>query len=160
MQKLRYSRYFKTAVILLDIAVVAAVLLFFYLRKNPVLDLVNQEKNLISVILLIVFWLLLSSKTQIYYVPRNTTYTIYLQKVFAQIFIFSAVFLLFSRILENDVLKEERSIIVAILFFLLLFLKSLIFFFLKYIRSKGLNVRNIMFLSQDSSVDVLKAIIL
>lgn len=159
MQKLRYSRYFKTAVILLDIAVVAAVLLFFYLRKNPVLDLVTQEKNLISVILLVVFWLLLSNKTQIYYVPRNTTYTIYLQKVFAQIFIFSAVFLLFSRILENDVLKEERSIIVAILFFLLLFLKSLIFFFLKYIRSKGLNVRNIMFLSQDSSVDVLKAII-
>lgn len=159
MQKLRYSRYFKTAVILLDIAVVVAVLLYFYLRKNPVLDLVNQEKNLISVILLIVFWLLLSSKTQIYYVPRNTTYTTYLQKVFAQIFIFSAVFLLFSRILENDVLKEERSIIVAILFFLLLFLKSLIFFFLKYIRSKGLNVRNIMFLSQDSSVDVLKAII-
>lgn len=159
MQKLRYSRYFKTAVILLDIAVVAAVLLFFYLRKNPVLDLVNQEKNMISVILLVVFWLLLSNKTQIYYVPRNTTYTIYLQKVFAQIFIFSAVFLLFSRILENDALKEERSIIVAILFFLLLFLKSLIFFFLKYIRSKGLNVRNIMFLSQDSSVDVLKAII-
>lgn len=159
MQKLRYSRYFKTVVILLDIAVVVAVLLFFYLCKNPVLDFVNQEKNLISVILLIVFWLLLSSKTQIYYVPRNTTYTTYLQKVFAQIFIFSAVFLLFSRILENDVLKEERSIIVAILFFLLLFLKSLIFFFLKYIRSKGLNVRNIMFLSQDSSVDVLKAII-
>ena len=61
MQKLRYSRYFKTAVILLDIAVVAAVLLFFYLRKNPVLDLVNQEKNLISVILLVVFWLLLLS---------------------------------------------------------------------------------------------------
>lgn len=159
MQKLRYSRYFKTAVILLDIAVVAAVLLFFYLRKNPVLDLVTQEKNLISVILLVVFWLLLSNKTQTYYVPRNTTYTIYLQKVFAQIFIFSAVFLLFSRILENDVLKEERSIIVAILFFLLLFLKSFIFFFLKYIRSKGLNVRNIMFLSQDASVDVLKAII-
>ena len=91
MQKLRYSRYFKTAVILLDIAVVVAVLLFFYLRKNPVLDFVNQEKNLISVILLIVFWLLLSSKTQIYYVPRNTTYTTYLQKVFAQIFILSLI---------------------------------------------------------------------
>lgn len=159
MQRLRYSRYFKTVVILLDIAVMVAVLLFFYLRKNPILDLVNQEKNLISVTLLVVFWLLLSSKTQIYYVPRNITFTNYLQKVFAHQFIFSAVFLLFSRILENDALKEERFIIVAILFLLLLFLKSLIFFFLKYIRSKGMNVRNIMFLSQDSSTEILKTII-
>lgn len=159
MQRLRYSRYFKTVVILLDIAVMVAVLLFFYLRKNPILDLVNQEKNLISVTLLIVFWLLLGSKTKIYTVPRNITFTNYLQKFFTHLFIFSAVFLLFSRILENDALKEERFMIVFAFFLLLLFLKSLIFFFLKYIRSKGMNVRNIMFLSQDSSTEILKTII-
>ena len=56
-------------------------------------------------------------------------------------------------------MSNNRFIIVASLFILLLFLKSIIFFFLKYIRSKGLNYRNVMFLGDDSSSKILKDII-
>ena len=60
---------------------------------------------------------------------------------------------------NNDFLKQDRFLIAINLYFLLFFIKSIVFFTLKYIRTLGINYRNIMFLSNDSSSEILKNIL-
>ena len=61
MQKIRYSRYFKITFILLDVLVITGVFLFFFIRNNEArYDQDIWEQNLLSIILLTLFWILLS----------------------------------------------------------------------------------------------------
>lgn len=159
MQRVRYSRYFKTIFILIDIAVIAAVFVYFFLRNNDHLFAEeNSEQNILSIVLLIFYWVLLSSRTKLYSIARNITYTIYLERLITHIFIFIFGVILLAKVSNNDFLKQDRFFIALSLFFLLFIIKSTLFFTLKYIRTRGLNFRNIMFLSADSSSDILKNI--
>ena len=159
MQRIRYSRYFKTIFILIDIAVIAAVFVFFFLRNNDHLFAEeNSEQNILSIVLLIFYWVLLSSRTKLYSIARNITYTIYLERLITHIFIFIFGVILLAKVSNNDFLKQDRFLIALSLFFLLFMIKSILFFALKYIRTKGLNYRNIMFLSDDSSSEILRNI--
>ena len=151
MQRIRYSRYFKTIFILIDIVVIAAVFVYFFLRNNDHLFAEeNSEQNILSIVLLIFYWVLLSSRTKLYSIARNITYTIYLERLITHIFIFIFGVILLAKVSNNDFLKQDRFLIALSLFFLLFMFKSILFFTLKYIRTKGLNYRNIMFLSIDS----------
>ena len=159
MQRIRYSRYFKTIFILIDIAVIAAVFVYFFLRNNDHLFAEeNSEQNILSIVLLIFYWVLLSSRTKLYSIARNITYTIYLERLITHIFIFIFGVILLAKVSNNDFLKQDRFLIALTLLFLLFLIKSTLFFTLKYIRTKGLNFRNIMFLSADSSSEILKNI--
>ncbi len=159
MQRIRYSRYFKTIFILIDIVVIAAVFVYFFLRNNDHLFTEeNSEQNILSIVLLIFYWVLLSSRTKLYSIARNITYTIYLERLITHIFIFIFGVILLAKVSNNDFLKQDRFLIALSLFFLLFMIKSILFFTLKYIRTKGLNYRNIMFLSIDSSSEILKNI--
>ncbi len=159
MQRIRYSRYFKTIFILIDIVVIAAVFVYFFLRNNDHLFAEeNSEQNILSIVLLIFYWVLLSSRTKLYSIARNITYTIYLERLITHIFIFIFGVILLAKVSNNDFLKQDRFLIALTLFFLLFLIKSTLFFTLKYIRTKGLNFRNIMFLSADSSSEILKNI--
>ena len=159
MQRIRYSRYFKTIFILIDIVVIAAVFVYFFLRNNDHLFAEeNSEQNILSIVLLIFYWVLLSSRTKLYSIARNITYTIYLERLITHIFIFIFGVILLAKVSNNDFLKQDRFLIALSLFFLLFLIKSTLFFTLKYIRTKGLNFRNIMFLSADSSSEILKNI--
>ena len=159
MQRIRYSRYFKTLFILIDVFVISGVFVYFFLKNNDNLFAKeNTEQNVLSIILLIFYWVLLSSRTKLYSIERNITYTIYLERLITHIFIFIFGVILLAKVSNNDFLKQDRFLIALNLFILLFLLKSTLFFTLKYIRTKGLNFRNIMFLSADSSSEILKSI--
>ncbi|SEF76073.1 putative colanic acid biosysnthesis UDP-glucose lipid carrier transferase [Halpernia humi] len=160
MQRLRYSRYFKIVFILLDIFVISGVFAFAYLRKHDYHYLKGlTELNTISLLLLISFWILLSGRTKLYSIPRNLTFTIYLERLVTHIFLFIVGVILLAKISNNPFLKEDRFLIGLALFVCLFFVKSFSFFALKYIRTFGLNHRNIMFLSENESTILLKNIL-
>ena len=160
MQKLRFSRYFKAAFILLDVLVIVAVFLFFFLRNsNFIIEKNFLDENLILFIFLSLFWILLSGRTKLYSVARNITYTIYLERLVTHIFLFIFGVILLAKISNNDFLKKDRFLIAAGLFVLLFIIKTIAFFSLKYLRTLGINYRNIMFLESDESTEVLKNIL-
>ncbi|MBP3840154.1 MAG: exopolysaccharide biosynthesis polyprenyl glycosylphosphotransferase [Chryseobacterium sp.] len=160
MQKIRYSRYFKITFILLDVLVITSVFLFFFIRNNEAqYEKDIWEQNLLSLVLLALFWILLSGRTKLYSVARNLTYTIYLERLVTHIFIFIFGVILLAKVSNNDFLKQDRFLIAINLFFLLFFIKSVVFFTLKYLRTLGINYRNIMFLTHDSSSEILKNIL-
>ena len=133
MQRIRYSRYFKATFILIDIIVIAAVFVYFFLRNNDHLFAEeNSEQNILSLVLLIFYWVLLSSRTKLYSIARNITYTIYLERLITHIFIFIFGVILFAKVSNNDFLKQDRFLIALSLFLLLLIIKSTLFFTLKY----------------------------
>ncbi len=157
MQRLRFSRYLKSAVIILDIMIVAAVFIFFFLQKNKYDYLKAQsEENLLSLLLLSLFWILLSGRTKLYNIPRNLTYTLYLERIITHIFFFLLGIILLARVSNNEFLKYERFWIAITLFTILFLVKSGLFFLLKYIRSLGANYRNVIILSKNSSSEILK----
>lgn len=161
MQRIRYSRYFKTTFILIDILVIAAVFVYIFLRNHDNLFSEDTtEQNILSIILLILYWVLLSSRTKLYSIARNITYTIYLERLVKHIFIFIFGVILVAKVSNNDFLKQDRFLIAISLFCLLFIIKSTLFFTLKYIRTLGLNFRNIMFLSDDASSEILKNILI
>ncbi|KIA89329.1 exopolysaccharide biosynthesis polyprenyl glycosylphosphotransferase [Kaistella jeonii] len=160
MQKIRYSRYFKATFILLDVLVIAGVFLLFFIRNNDFkYDKEIWEQNTLSLILLTLFWILLSGRTKLYSIARNLTYTIYLERLVTHIFIFIFGVILLAKVSNNDFLKQDRFLIAISLFLLLFIIKSLVFFTLKYVRTLGINYRNIMFLYEDSSTELLKNIL-
>jgi len=159
MQKIRYSRYFKVLFIILDVLVITSVFLFYFLRNyNQPIPRDIWEQNIFSLILLAFFWILLSGTTRLYSVARNLTYTIYLERLVTHIFIFIFGVILLAKVSNNDFLKQDRFMIAVTLFILLVVIKSVISFILKYLRSRGINHRNIMFLPDDSSAEILKNI--
>ncbi|MFC6267239.1 exopolysaccharide biosynthesis polyprenyl glycosylphosphotransferase [Frigoriflavimonas asaccharolytica] len=150
MQRLRYSRYLKIGVILLDIIVISLVFVFFFIERNRDLQLNTDlwEQNALSIVLLTLFWILLSGRTKLYTIPRNLTYTLYLERFVSHMLIFLFGIILLGKVSNNPFLKSERFWLAISLFILLLLLKSSIFFAVKYLRSRGINFRNIMFLGQ------------
>ena len=160
MQKLRYSRYFKSAIIILDILIVAAVFVFFFLMRHEyVLEKARTEENVLSLLLLSLFWILLSGRTKLYSIPRNLTYTLYVERIVTHIFIFLLGIVLLAKVSNNEFLKYERFWITFTLFIILFIVKSFIFFTLKYIRAQGGNYRNVMFIAENSSSEILKDIV-
>lgn len=162
MQKLRFSRYFKGLIILLDIVLIALVFILFFIQRNQHLKIqnINWEQNTLSIALLTFFWILLSGRTKLYSIPRNLTYTLYLERIVTHILIFLFGIILLGKVSNNIFLRNEKFWLALSLFILLFILKSLIFFFLKYIRSLGINHRNIMFLgSQTDAREILENVI-
>lgn len=160
MQKIRYSRYFKVIFILLDVIVIAGVFLLFFLRNNKFkYNRDIWEENTLSLVLLTLFWILLSGRTKLYSIARNLTYTIYLERLITHIFLFIFGVILLAKVSNNNFLKQDRFLIAFSLFILLFIIKSAVFFLLKYLRTLGINYRNIMFLSSDSSTELLKNIL-
>ena len=160
MQRIRYSRYFKLILVSIDVIVIIAVFLYFFYRKNPLNFGKNLwEQNMPILLIFTFFWILLSGRTKLYSIPRNLTYTIYLERLITHIFIFIFGVILLAKINNNQFLKNDRFVIATGLFTVLLFIKSLIFFSLKFFRSQGINHRNIMFLRENSSTEILKNIL-
>lgn len=157
MQRLRYSRYLKTIVIILDILIIAAVYIFFFLyRNNFEIAKAKTEENILSLLLLSLFWILLSGRTKLYDIPRNLFFGKYLERIFTHIFLFLIGIALLAKVSNNDFLKYEKYWLVVAFSTILFLVKTFIFYTLKYIRSFGKNHRNVMFLDENSSTEVLK----
>lgn len=160
MQKLRYSRYFKSLMILLDMILVASVFVIFYYRNFEwKYDKDQIEQNLLSTALLCLFWILLSGRTRLYHVPRSLTFTSYLERIIIHIFIFFLGVILLGKVSNNDFLKTERFYLAGFMLLVMIPFKSLIFSLLKYIRTLGKNHRNVMFIGENASTEILREII-
>ncbi len=159
MQRIRYSRYLKSVFLLIDIISICSVFVYFFSIKNPLL--VNNKniwfENIVSLILLSIFWILLSEKTKIYKIQRNLTYTIFLERIIIQTVFFSLGTILISRVTKNVFFTTHINTLLFSLGCLLIFIKTILFVSVKYIRSRGINFRNVMFIFEDSSTDVLKS---
>lgn len=158
MQRIRYSRFFKSFFILLDVVIIITIFTLFLVRNEGIKLEDNQEQNIISIMVFIMFWILLSGRTKLYSIPRNLTYTLYLERLVLHIFIFIFGVILIAKISNNEYLKHDRFRIAAGMLISLFFVKSFVFFALKYIRTKGINHRNVMFLAENPSTEVLKNI--
>lgn len=160
MQKLRYSRYFKSLMILLDMILVASVFVIFYYRNFEwKYDSVEIEQNLLSTALLCLFWILLSGRTRLYHVPRSLTFTSYLERIIVHIFIFFLGVILLGKVSNNEFLKTERFYLAGFMLLVMIPFKSLVFSLLKYIRTLGKNHRNVMLIGESTSTEILKEII-
>ena len=102
MQRLRYSKYLKVIIILLDIVVIAGIFVYFFKQKNPIVTEDALEQNLLSILLLSLFWILLGSRTKLYNVSRNLTYTQYLERYFGHMIIFLFGIILLGKVSTHD----------------------------------------------------------
>ncbi|WP_449389013.1 exopolysaccharide biosynthesis polyprenyl glycosylphosphotransferase [Chryseobacterium lineare] len=161
MQRIRYSRYLKSIIALLDLLVIASIFMFFYITRNQNLKQSPEiwYQNSFSLMLLFLFWMLLSSRTRIYNIPRNLTYTLFLERLLIHFLLFILGVLLIGKVSYNVFFNSDIYWLSFYLFFFIFFVKSLIFFGIKYVRSLGINHRNIMFLNENSSTEVLKNIL-
>ena len=160
MQRIRYSRYFKSFFILVDVLIITATFIYFFFRNKGFSRAdAFEEQNWLLIVIFLFIWVLLSGRTKLYSIPRNLTYTLYLERLVTHIFIFTLSVILMAKISRNEFLQTDRFIIAGILLVSLFIVKSILFFFLKYIRSKGINHRNVMFLNDDSSSEILRNIL-
>ncbi|KIC62420.1 exopolysaccharide biosynthesis polyprenyl glycosylphosphotransferase [Chryseobacterium taiwanense] len=161
MQRIRYSRYLKTIIILLDLLVIASVFIYFFINKNA--ELIHDKEiwyeNSFPLLLLISFWVLLSGRTQIYNIRRNITYTTFLERIITHFILFVIGLVLIRKVSNNQFFGSELSWLSLNLFFFIVLTRSVIYFIIKYLRSLGINNRNIMFLNENSSTKVLKDIL-
>lgn len=153
MQKLRFSKYIKGILILFDILVIIGIFTLFFTEQDRIwnFDSDTKEQSVFFIILLVLFWLLLSGSTKLYNVPRNLTYTLYLERFTSHTILFIFGILLLAKVSNTNMfLKTERATLSFILFGTLLLLKTTIFFGIKYLRTKGVNHRNIMFIGNSN----------
>ncbi|KFF14515.1 glycosyl transferase [Chryseobacterium soli] len=160
MQRIRYSRYLKSIIILLDLLVIASIFIFFFLSRNENLKY-NKEtwyQNVFSLILLFLFWMLLSGRTKIYNIARNLTYTLFLERLLIHFIFFILGVLLIGKVSYNVFFNSDIYWLSFFLLFCIFLVKSIIYFAIKYFRSQGINYRNVMFLGETSSTEILKNI--
>ncbi|HCA09057.1 exopolysaccharide biosynthesis polyprenyl glycosylphosphotransferase [Chryseobacterium sp.] len=160
MQRIRYSRYLKSIIILLDLMVIASIFIFFFISRNENLRYHRETwyENVFSLILLFLFWMLLSGRTKIYNIQRNLTYTLFLERLLIHFLFFILGVLLIGRVSKNVFFNSDIYWLSFYLFFFIFLAKSVIYFTIKYFRSLGINYRNVMFLGETSSTEILRNI--
>ncbi|AZA91467.1 Putative colanic biosynthesis UDP-glucose lipid carrier transferase [Chryseobacterium nakagawai] len=160
MQRIRYSRYLKSIIILLDLMVIASIFIFFFISRNENLKYHKETwyQNAFSLVLLFLFWVLLSGRTKIYNIPRNLTYTLFLERLLIHFISFILGVLLIGKVSNNVFFNSDIYWLSFYLFIFIFLAKSLIYFSIKYLRSLGVNYRNIMFLGEGDSTEILKNI--
>ncbi|PWN61356.1 exopolysaccharide biosynthesis polyprenyl glycosylphosphotransferase [Chryseobacterium oncorhynchi] len=160
MQRIRYSRYLKSIIILLDLMVIASIFIFFFISRNEELKYHKETwyQNAFSLILIFLFWVLLSGRTKIYNIPRNLTYTLFLERLLIHFISFILGVLLIGKVSKNVFFNSDIYWLSFYLFAFIFLAKSFIYFSIKYFRSLGANYRNVMFLGDNDSTEILKNI--
>ena len=92
-------------------------------------------------------------------IPLSLCFCYRMSSDLIHIFIFIVGVILIAKISNNELLKKDRFVIAGALLIFLFFVKSVSFFLLKYIRTLGINHRNVMFLSENSSSEILRNIL-
>ncbi|PTT29720.1 glycosyl transferase, partial [Chryseobacterium sp. HMWF028] len=145
---------------LLDLMVIASIFIFFFISRNESLqyDKETWYQNTFSLILLFLFWVLLSGRTKIYNIPRNLTYTLFLERLLIHFLFFILGVRLIGKVSNNVFFNSDIYWLSLYLFIFIFLAKSLIYFAIKYLRSLGANYRNVMFLGDHQSTEILKNI--
>jgi putative colanic acid biosynthesis UDP-glucose lipid carrier transferase len=102
--------------------------------------------------------MLLSGRTKIYNIQRNLTYTLFLERLLIHFLFFILGVLLIGKVSKNVFFNSDIYWLSFYLFFFIFLAKSIIYFIIKYFRSLGINYRNVMFLGETGSTEILKII--
>lgn len=158
MQRIRYSRYLKSIIILLDLLVIAGVFVLYFFNTSR--DLIHDQEiwyeTSFPLLLVISFWILLSGRTKIYNISRNLTYILFVERIIIHFLLFIIGLVLIRKVSGNQFFGSELTWLSLYLFVFIFLLKSTVYFLIRYIRAIGVNHRNVMFLSENNSTDVLK----
>ncbi|MGE6395512.1 exopolysaccharide biosynthesis polyprenyl glycosylphosphotransferase [Chryseobacterium scophthalmum] len=158
MQRIRYSRYLKSIIILLDLLVIAGVFVLYFFNTSR--DLIHDQEicyeTFFPLLLVISFWILLSGRTKIYNISRNLTYILFVERIIIHFLLFIIGLVLIRKVSGNQFFGSELTWLSLYLFVFIFLLKSTVYFLIRYIRAIGVNHRNVMFLSENNSTDVLK----
>ncbi len=158
MQRIRYSRYLKSIIILLDLLVLAGVFVFYFLNTSR--DLIHNREIWYEIsfplLLVISFWVLLSGRTKIYNISRNLTYILFVERIIIHFLLFIIGLVLIRKVSGNQFFGSELTWLSLYIFVFIFLLKSTVYFLIRYIRAMGVNNRNVMFLSENNATDVLK----
>lgn len=140
--------------------VIASIFIFFFISRNESLRYHEETwyQNIFSLILLFLFWMLLSGRTKIYNIQRNLTYTLFLERLLIHFLFFILGVLLIGKVSKNVFFNSDIYWLSFYLFFCIFLAKSVIYFSIKYFRSLGINYRNVMFLGETSSTEILRNI--
>ncbi len=126
----RFSFLILPIAFVIDILILLFVL-GFYLKLPPV-----------HVVVLVVYWFVLSFFSQYYGVGRHTSYNELLNLFFKHVFVFGISILAYLRLFETEKISDKRLFFsILALFFLLLLFKTGYYYFLKLYRSHGYNLR-------------------
>ncbi|KFE98445.1 glycosyl transferase [Chryseobacterium formosense] len=162
MQRIRYSRYLKSIIILLDLLVIAGVFIFYFISTTRGVIVQDEDlwyENSFPLLLVIFFWILLSGRTKIYNISRNLTYILFVERIIVHFLLFIIGLVLIRKVSSNQFFGSELTWLSLYLFFFIFLLKSAVYYLIRYIRTIGINHRNVMFLSENNSTEVLKRII-
>lgn len=145
---------------MLDLVVIASIFMFFFISRNKELKYSPETwyQNIFSLLLLFLFWMLLSGRTKIYNIPRNLTYTLFLERLLIHFLLFTIGVLLIGKVSYNAFFNSDTYWLSFYLFFFIFLIKSIIYFGIKSFRSLGVNYRNVMFLGENSSTEILRNI--
>lgn len=140
--------------------VIASIFIFFFISRNEELKYHKETwyQNAFSLILIFLFWVLLSGRTKIYNIPRNLTYTLFLERLLIHFISFILGVLLIGKVSKNVFFNSDIYWLSFYLFAFIFLAKSFIYFSIKYFRSLGANYRNVMFLGDNDSTEILKNI--
>ncbi|WP_346730011.1 exopolysaccharide biosynthesis polyprenyl glycosylphosphotransferase [Chryseobacterium capnotolerans] len=133
-------------------------ILFISRNENLKCHKETWYQNAFSLVLLFLFWVLLSGRTKIYNIPRNLTYTLFLERLLIHFISFILGVLLIGKVSNNVFFNSDIYWLSLYLFIFIFLAKSFIYFSIKYLRSLGANYRNIMFLGNGDSTEILKNI--
>lgn len=156
MQKLRYSIYLKWLFVAGDLILMLLVLYAFY--RSGFIEADGEAVGIYGLLLSFI-WFFISGKTKIYDVPRNLTFTLYLERVILQVIFFLLSFYFLLKLGQEEY-SYQQFWKMGLLYGAILFLfKCLGFVAVKTYRRRGHNVRNIMFLGKSDGSRVLEEIL-
>lgn len=146
---------------MIDLSIIAFVFIYYFILKNPQLNHDNEiwGENILSLCLVFLFWILLSGRTKLYQIPRNITYQLFWERLVVQLLIFIVGVLLLGKVSKNLFFSNFIFTVLFLITVIILFVKTLLLIVVKYLRSRGINHRNVMFLFENESSVVLKSII-
>lgn len=131
----RYSKLIQPITAVIDLTIIVVVL---YFTKNP------EYFNSIFVSYLLISWILISYATGYYKVYRYTHLTRLITLIFTHFMVYLLSFLSYFTLFKEGVLVNNQLKVFSLTFVIIVAIKFFIFLFLKKYRSTGNNVRNVV----------------
>lgn len=131
MQRIRYSRYLKSIIILLDLLVIAGVFVLYFFNTSR--DLIHDQEiwyeTSFPLLLVISFWILLSGRTKIYNISRNLTYILFVERIIIHFLLFIIGLVLIRKVSGNQFFWFRTNLALALPFCFYIFIKIYCLFF-------------------------------
>lgn len=165
MAFVRYSKYLLPLQIVFDVVVLVFFFFLFLLKQyeefHYPIDLKKALEGHYKALGLILFcWFLIAHFSSLYRIQRFYGLLDIIKVILTQVFLLLVIILAISGIKTSDLYSIKNSILfISSLLFALLSERTILFFYLKYLRRKGGNSRNIIILDSNKNTDKFKKLL-